>query len=274
MRTEWKRVDRKNKCPICGKDRWCLISHDRSAVICPRTEEKSEKYIEGSGYLHIIGERKSMPKGGVVFKEKPLPEHNQVIAEFARKFYTLCGDEKTKVVSENLGVSGESLRRLGMGWQDSSSAATFPMFRQGKRVIGLRFQCLLGKKWALKGSKMGLFIPVDVGYADGRPLYVCEGASDTAALLDLGLTAIGRPSCLTGTRLIKEFSEGYKKIVIFADNDEVGIDGAKKLLSVLRAPGVDVRAISAPNAKDAREWISGGATRMDVTRLVDDPLVL
>ena len=47
-------------CPLCGKDDWCLISADDvnnpSAVICPRIEKGSKRYIERSGYLHQLRE--------------------------------------------------------------------------------------------------------------------------------------------------------------------------------------------------------------------------
>lgn len=43
-------------CPICGKKDWCLVSDENprnpSTVICSRTSEGAERFIEGSGYLH------------------------------------------------------------------------------------------------------------------------------------------------------------------------------------------------------------------------------
>ena len=49
----WVRVSRNHPCPVCGKPDWCIISSDGTAVICPRIEEGSKRYIEGSGYLHL-----------------------------------------------------------------------------------------------------------------------------------------------------------------------------------------------------------------------------
>ena len=52
MESEWIQVSRSRVCPICGKPDWCLIARNGSAAICPRIEEKSVAYIEGSGWLH------------------------------------------------------------------------------------------------------------------------------------------------------------------------------------------------------------------------------
>lgn len=45
-------------CPICGRDRWCMVSRDNttvpSAAICGHTKEGSVRYLEGSGYLHRL----------------------------------------------------------------------------------------------------------------------------------------------------------------------------------------------------------------------------
>ncbi|KKL18883.1 hypothetical protein LCGC14_2471070, partial [marine sediment metagenome] len=45
-------------CPLCGKNDWCLVSADNpqspSAVICGRTPVGALRYIEDSGFLHIL----------------------------------------------------------------------------------------------------------------------------------------------------------------------------------------------------------------------------
>ncbi|KKL69789.1 hypothetical protein LCGC14_2111410, partial [marine sediment metagenome] len=45
-------------CPLCGKNDWCLVSADNpqspSAVICGRTPAGALRYIEDSGFLHIL----------------------------------------------------------------------------------------------------------------------------------------------------------------------------------------------------------------------------
>jgi DNA primase len=48
----WLRVNRQNPCPICRKPDWCLISYDRNACICARTQ--SDNRAGDAGWLHSI----------------------------------------------------------------------------------------------------------------------------------------------------------------------------------------------------------------------------
>jgi hypothetical protein len=70
------------------------------------------------------------------------------------------------------------------------------------RVQGIRLRFSNGRKLAVRGGREGLFVPS--GLAATNQLLICEGPTDTAALLDLGFAAVGRPSCAGGTRLLVE----------------------------------------------------------------------
>lgn len=257
----WERVTRARRCPVCGKPDWCLIRPDLSAAICPRTESK--KFVEGSGYLHVLKETdwsrlESRPE------RKELPEHNEVLATLARKYYAACEEEQQVDASERMGVGDRSLRRLGMGWFPSQGANTFPMFRHSRRVIGVRVRGTDGDKWAIKGSKQGLFIPT--GLDDSKALFVCEGPTDTAAMLDMGFNAIGRPSCLGGKDLIVELLSvrTNRDVVIMADGDEPGMDGARRLgQSLSKVTTKLVICSPPPGYKDVRAWYRGGELSRD-----------
>lgn len=250
----WNRVTRSKPCPVCGKPDWCLMSQDGSASICPRTESK--KFIEGSGYLHVLKETE-WSKDQWKPEKKELPEHNEVMATMARKFYIACDEEQQVNADERIQVSAKSLRRLGMGWCHSQSANTFPMFRHERRLVGIRMRGTDGRKWAIKGSKQGLFIPN--GLENNRVLFICEGPTDTAAMLDLGFQAIGRPSCMGATELICEFVGGRNVVGIMADQDGPGMDGASRLAHSLRNIVARVFVMSPPPGyKDVRGWYRGG----------------
>jgi hypothetical protein len=96
---------------------------------------------------------------------------------------------------------------------------------------------------------------------------IAEGPTDTAALLDLGFHAVGRPSCTGGIHLLvelvrKDLPEG---VVIVADGDAAGRRGAESLAAVLLAHAASVRIIAPPSGvKDARQWKRRGATSADV----------
>ena len=263
--TDWDRASARNKCPICGKGDWCLLAKDKSAVICPRVEEKSAKYIDGSGYLHIL-------KPGEYKKQNPewkseLPEHNSVIASLAKKHIAAISDDNLRALSESLSVSRESLARMFVGWSGTHNGATFPMFRHKRRVIGIRIRTMTGKKFAVKGSKQGLFLPKDWRTQKTKGVLICEGPTDTAAALDLGFSAIGRPSCLGGTALITE-AVSSRRVVIIADDDGPGMDGAVRLKKHLSVFCPQVQIITPP-CKDMRDWVKSGATKQDVVDAIN-----
>lgn len=263
----WIRVTKAKPCPVCSKPDWCLLSQDASACICPRTESK--KFIEGSGYLHVLSETE-WSKDQWKPEKKELPEHNEILAVMARKYYTACTEEQQVDADERLGVSKHSLRRLGMGWCSSQSANTFPMFRHERRLVGIRMRGTDGRKWAIKGSKQGLFMPSNPGTGT-RGIVICEGPTDTASMLDLGFDAIGRPSCMGATELILEVVIG-RCVAIMADRDGPGMDGAERLCAAIKRKTREVLIISPPPGyKDARSWYRGGELkRMEVVELLKE----
>jgi hypothetical protein len=58
-------------------------------------------------------------------------------------------------------------------------------------------------------------------------------------------------------------------VLIIADNDEPGRDGAHRLARSLRLHSRDVRVVCPPSEfKDLRAWVKCGATRSDMERLL------
>jgi hypothetical protein len=122
-------------------------------------------------------------------------------------------------------------------------------------AIGIRLRNEQGK-FAVRGSRQGLFL-ADVPAQ--RTLFVCEGPTDTAAALDLGLFAVGRPNCCCGGPELRICARHHdcRGVVVIADNDKPGLDGARKVGGQLRLPF----AIYVPPAKDLREFVRLGGTR-------------
>lgn len=69
----------------------------------------------------------------------------------------------------------------------------------------------------------GLYIPVNWSDVDpGGPIYLCEGASDTLALVCMGLNAVGRPSNTGGLAHLAELLHGLpssRHIIVLGEND-------------------------------------------------------
>jgi len=139
-------------------------------------------------------------------------------------------------------------------------------------VIGVRLRCpTTARKWAVKGSKAGLFYDPDALRAPIPRLYVCEGPTDTAAVLSLGLDVVGIPSAGGGADLLVSLCRRIRptEIVLIADGDGPGLAGMSKLAGalVIVAP---VRIVSPPkHFKDAREWVTCGADRKLIESFAD-----
>tara|TARA_R110002096_G_scaffold141017_5_gene295760 strand:- start:828 stop:1592 length:765 start_codon:yes stop_codon:yes gene_type:complete len=238
---------------VCKKKDWCLIAVNGGAVICPRVEQGSVAYIDGSGWLHRFGDDDA-PKPRLRVAPKPLPEHNQVLSELFLKHRKQVTPEKLDALAQGLGISSKSLDQLGVGFSSLRDAYAFPMLRAKNRFLGIRYRTQGGQKFAAKGSKQGLFVPSSFTLA--KAIVVCEGPTDTAAMLDLGFNAIGRASCNSGVRLVEEIVQG-NPVAILADSDEAGRAGACQL-----ARKITKAVIIEPDGhKDGREWVANGATR-------------
>lgn len=95
-----------------------------------------------------------------------------------------------------------------------------------------------------------------------HPIFIVEGMSDTANILDLGLVAVGRPSNLAGLGMLRELVRG-RDVVIVGENDEpnqktgrvAGHDGMVACAEALQSacPSV-VRLLPPEGIKDFREW--------------------
>lgn len=159
-----------------------------------------------------------------------------------------------------LGLTVDSLERLRAGWAEPHRATSWPMRDAAGRVIGVRLRCPeTAKKWAVTGSRAGLFIPADLSIR-GRRLFVAEGPTDAAALVSIDLPAVGVPSAGGAADLLARFvrERGPSDVVMVADADGPGRDGAERLAEAL-LPIRPVRVLSPPDgAKDARGWVGLG----------------
>jgi hypothetical protein len=189
------------------------------------------------------------------------------IGELAERFRAAADPVAVGDLARRLGVAADALRRLGIGWCAASRAWSLPMSDGSGRVVGIRLRTAWGHKFAVAGSREGLFVPA--GLDPAAPLWVAEGESDTAALLTLDLPAVGRPGCSGGTAPLVELVRRRRpaEVVVVSDRDdhERGQVGARELAVrlALACPAVRI-LLPPPGVKDARAWIIAGETRTDV----------
>lgn len=168
-----------------------------------------------------------------------------------------------------LGVSCETLRRMGCFLpKEWPKTLGFPMRRASRKVVGVRVRPRNGRrKWALEGSRNALFIPTDI---DTDPLFVVEGPTDTAAMIHLGFSAIGRPDAQSAMDDAVRVAHG-RDVVLLADNDKVGIESVKRLAHKVIGYAIRLRLMIPPaGIKDARAWVAAGATCDDIVDALDN----
>jgi hypothetical protein len=164
--------------------------------------------------------------------------------------------------AELLGLPVEPLVRLGVGWSPENRATAWPMRDGGGRVVGVRLRDpATGRKWAVTGSRAGLIFDPSLLDRSVSRLWIVEGPSDAAAMLSIGVDAVGVPSAGCGGDLLAEICRraGVEDAVIVADADGPGRSGAERLADALMPLVPSVRLIDCPSgAKDPRAAVAAG----------------
>jgi hypothetical protein len=187
----------------------------------------------------------------------------------AERFRLDLTDDGREHIARSLGVTADALRRLGVGWCKNQQMTTWPMRDASGKIIGLRLRDPnTGAKRSVQGSAAGLFFDADgiANIPSQSQVWIAEGASDTAALLSIGLDAVGIPSAKSGGDLLLALGHRIRpsEWIIVADGDGPGLESARLLRSELVIVA-GVRIIVPPSGiKDAREWINRGASRDDL----------
>lgn len=262
MSTLWPNVTRDHPCPICKKTDWCAIGE--TMVCCKRVP--SERPAPKEGWYHPLDGHHPAP---VVLPrpEPPRPNFTKIILQWQ-------SNNDVMPLAEDLGVSMESLNALGACYADSFNAWAFPMFDGYGNIIGIRLRSSDGQKWAVKGSKQGIFMTTCAVPSCRKTewVYLPEGPTSTAALLTMGLMAIGRPNNQCGGKDVATalHARAIGRAVIVADNDSKrhdddsewspGLDGAMRFARDLGLKYV----IWTPPTKDVRDFLHAGGTAKDI----------
>ena len=245
---QYLRVTREHKCPVCGKPDWCLLSTDGTRAICQRVHDGGVRAYANAGTLHILSDDYQA--------RPPVRMPKQQTFSPPRDWYALqrqaeAGLDPTaaKLLGQALGVSVESLIRFGLGrvgvdW-------SFPMFNARGQITGMRLRTPAGRKFAVKGSRAGMFLPR--GPRTAWSMLICEGTTDAAAMLDAECNVLGRHACRGQVAMITEYVKG-RDVVIVADPGAPGQEGAVQLAEALHSVCPRVRLFTPPRGKDAREW--------------------
>ncbi|MEQ9096035.1 MAG: AAA family ATPase [Phycisphaerales bacterium] len=136
-------------------------------------------------------------------------------------------------------------------------------------IIGTQRRLPTGRKVMVEGSRRGLVYadPLADGYGDmpDLPIFVVEGATDTAAAHSLALVAVGRPSATGGADHLANLLAG-RYVAVLGENDRgVGQTAPYTIADRLAGTCAGVCVVFPPKEhKDLRAWVSAGATADDV----------
>lgn len=228
----WKRVSRQHRCPICGGPDNCSVTVDGGAVLCGRTEAGSIKQNAGGQFLHILRDS-NRPHDRFAHHEHPSHRRQREAApssarvdfeSIARQSFSRADAPlRRQELATSLGVAATALERLLVGpWGLKLSLHWLFPERDGKgHVIGLNRRYQDGRKVAWSGSQRGLLYCDQWQEIEG-PVFLVEGPSDTAALLSLGLCAVGRPNNLGGVEYLIELLADLpnkRDVIVLGEND-------------------------------------------------------
>lgn len=240
-------------------------SGDHWVTLCLRHIEKSPSmhvwkdhvHCFGCGYHAHISEFKSIGAVAPVKIEREARPKIDVYGMMGR-WRRATTDAMYRALADRLGVALFSAVAIGGVWAPEHKAWAFPMCNGRGQYVGIRLRSDDGKKWAVSGSRSGLFMDRRMTSKELR-LWVCEGPTDTMAALSLGLNAVGRPSCSDGVFAIVDLvkAQAIREVIIVADGDTPGVVGAQRLQASLPCAS----CVWLPEAKDLREYIQVAGVR-------------
>lgn len=275
----WIRATKRQHCPVCDSDRWCGWTGNGEVVHCMNVSEGSYRADKSGGWMHRNPVDRKDWKPQPNYKTRRIKPIN--FQDLHEQHKHNCNNPE--VLAIELGVSVESLLRLGIGWD--GFCYTFPMFTPYGMVCGISRRLEGGKK-CVDGSRVGLFWPKGIIATPRTRLFICEGCTDLAAMLDMGFDGIGRNGCSCSVDLIIEFlQQGRREVVIFSDKDKAkirpdgskwypGQEGSAILAKAIIPYTVNVQIIAPPRHKDVRKWYQSGCTAGKIEALIKNTTIL
>jgi len=218
VKQQWVRVTRSAPCVVCSHVDYCTRSAGGMVARCMRIE--SDHPCEKGGWIHRLSE----PLPRVEIPDKP-PRPKRDAAVIAK---ACCANPraaaKRQAVASKLGVSVAALEDLGVGigydeW-NGHEWASFPSRGVNGEIVGITRRYDDGTKKTLAGtSNAGIFCK-PFWYLGSGTVYIVEGASDVAAMLDAGLCVLGRPSNVGGIVVLTAYMRRHPmRVVVVGEND-------------------------------------------------------
>lgn len=157
-------------------------------------------------------------------------------------------DDETKQTALNLGISEEVIKELCIKSPTIGEGTTmaFPVFMYNT-LVDIRLYTPGGnpKIKSLQGAANGMILPFDLWRESpkNRITIICAGEKDMAIARSHGFNAITLTGGEKALTLLPNFFKG-RKVAICYDNDDSGIQGAKKLANQLVNYANEVKVVT------------------------------
>ncbi|MFH0983723.1 MAG: hypothetical protein V2A79_19585 [Planctomycetota bacterium] len=290
-RDGWCEVKPDRPCAVCRKGDWCATSAD-GWTRCERAREAPAGMVlikpvgAAGGLFRPVGNS----SGRLHTRPRAAPTLAPSAVDWAseaQRFTSALTPDQLTALAADLGVTAGALEALGVGWASGDDllrmrasgadwkesypdgAYSFPERDGGGRAVGLSLRAVDGRKGSPSGklgAKRGLIIPATLRDRPD-PVLIVEGASDTAALECLGLSAVGRPSNSGGAYDLARLLRG-RAVLVMGERDQKpdgswpGRDGAAAVAQRLATTWGEAVAWALPpeGVKDVRAWLQARVT--------------
>lgn len=270
----WKGVSKSAPCEVCGKDHNCSRATDDDLLICRRGGDTPPgwKFIRPTsdgGNMYGLADGSSdtvSPKPKPRRPEPPKPQFDWPAIHKKCRAEIIPG-ELYDFADVELGLDGWAVDALEAGVHNDRYV--FPERDAAGKIIGLVKRHLLPpgsdlpRNRSLWCANRGLTYRYPLPEKD--PVLIVEGASDTAAAMESGFTAVGRPSNAGGGELLAVLLAG-RHVIVCGENDQKpsgkwpGREGVEAIVPHLTPVCASVRVLfPPPDTKDVRSWLTGGA---------------
>ena len=160
---KWIRVTRRNRCPVCGKPDWCLISQDGKAAICARIESGKPVGNKGAGWLHTLDNSNTLPplKPKHLVRESPKAALDVLNTAYRALLTELPLSETHRANLQHRGLTGYEIHALGYKSYsvNGRQAVVQRLTAQGIKLTGVPGFWLDSNEIKLSGPA-GIAIPV------------------------------------------------------------------------------------------------------------------
>lgn len=261
-KTKWVPVSRTEPCAICGRSSWCTRSADGNVSKC-MWKPNGEAKLDRSGSPYWIY-RHSEPLPEVKYEPKPRRQRNLATIAFQCE-WGVDSFRQRELLSVEIGVPVFALEKLHVGWSSTNGYSTWPERDHLGKIVGIIRR--IGDEKKTLGSH-GVYYEDD-WFSHGGPVVIPEGGTDTACLVAMEISAIGRFSNTGGSNVIADMLDGTRRsVIVVGENDRKdrcencegcqfcwpGLFGARLTVDQLSRRGIESKVAMLSRAKDIREW--------------------